>query len=88
MNDVTERGRWNAYQGVYEEAIKATSRPAAPWYVVPADHKWFARLVVAAAVINALDGLDLEVPVVEGAALKELGKVRKALEAEAPRKSH
>jgi len=86
VNDVTERRRWNAYQAAYEDSIKATSRPEAPWYVVPADHKWFARLVVAAAVIEALDRLDLDFPRIEGKALKELRKVRKAFEAEAPHK--
>jgi PPK2 family polyphosphate:nucleotide phosphotransferase len=86
MSDVTERGRWNSYQAAYQDMIRETSRPAAPWYVVPADHKWFARLVVAAAVIDALDRLDLDFPRIEGSALKELRKVRKALEAEAPRK--
>jgi PPK2 family polyphosphate:nucleotide phosphotransferase len=87
MNDVTERRRWDAYQAAYEDAIKATSRPAAPWYVVPADHKWFARLVVAAAVVEALGRLDLDFPRIEGRSLKELRKVRKALEAEAPGKA-
>jgi PPK2 family polyphosphate:nucleotide phosphotransferase len=86
MSDVTERRRWDAYQAAYEDAIRATSRPAAPWYVVPADHKWFARLVVAAAVIEALDNLALDFPRIEGRELKELREVRKALEAEAPHK--
>jgi len=87
MNDVTERRRWNAYQAAYEDAIKFTSRPAAPWYVVPANHKWFARLLVAAAVIEALDRLDLDFPRIEGRALKDLRKVRQALEAEVPGKA-
>jgi PPK2 family polyphosphate:nucleotide phosphotransferase len=86
MNDIAERGRWSDYMAAYEEMIRATSRPVAPWHVVPADHKGFARLVVAAAVIDALDRLELEVPKVEGAALKEMKKVRKALEAQAPRR--
>jgi len=70
----------------YEDMIRATSRPGAPWFVVPADHKWFARLVIAAAVIEALERLDLAFPKIEGAALEEMGKIRRALEAEAPRK--
>ncbi len=86
MNDVRERKRWDDYMAAYEDTIRATSRPGAPWFVVPADHKWFARLVVAAAVIEALEGLDLAFPKIEGAALKEMGKIRRALEAEAPRK--
>jgi PPK2 family polyphosphate:nucleotide phosphotransferase len=84
MNDVTERRRWDDYMAAYEHMIKATSQPAAPWYVVPADHKWFARLVVAAAVIDALESLKLDFPRVTGQALKGLDKIRKALEAERP----
>jgi PPK2 family polyphosphate:nucleotide phosphotransferase len=86
MDDVTERKRWDDYMAAYEDMIRATSRPTAPWYVVPADHKWFTRLVVAAAVIEALERLDLSFPEIEGAALKEMRKVRAALLAEAPRK--
>jgi PPK2 family polyphosphate:nucleotide phosphotransferase len=59
MDDVKERKHWDAYMAAYEDMIPATSRPGAPWYIVPADHKWFARLVVAAAVIETLEGLDL-----------------------------
>jgi PPK2 family polyphosphate:nucleotide phosphotransferase len=84
MSDVEDRKLWDKYMAAYEDMIRATSRPQAPWYVVPADHKWFARLVVARAVTQALEGLDLEFPKVEGAALKELQKVRKALLAELP----
>jgi PPK2 family polyphosphate:nucleotide phosphotransferase len=84
MNDVTERNRWDDYMAAYEDMIRATSRPSAPWHVVPADHKWFSRLVVAAAIIDVLEGLHLDFPKIEGSALKELHKVRAALEAEAP----
>jgi hypothetical protein len=66
----------------YADMIKASSRPAAPWYVVPADHKWFARLIVAGAVINALEGLKLDFPRVTGPTLKELQQIREALEAQ------
>jgi PPK2 family polyphosphate:nucleotide phosphotransferase len=86
MNDVNERKRWDEYMAAYEDMIRATSRPGAPWYVVPADHKWFARLVVAAAVIDALERLDLSFPKVGAATLEEMRKVRAALLAEAPRK--
>jgi PPK2 family polyphosphate:nucleotide phosphotransferase len=86
MDDVRERKHWDAYQAAYADMISATSRRGAPWYVVPADHKWFARLVVAAAVIEALDALDLHFPEVGAASLKEMRKVRAALAAEAPRK--
>jgi hypothetical protein len=66
----------------YEETIRETATEDSPWYVVPADRKWFARLVVARAMIETLDSLDLHFPKVEGAALKELEQVRAALEAE------
>jgi PPK2 family polyphosphate:nucleotide phosphotransferase len=79
MTDIAERKLWEKYMDAYEDAIRATSREEAPWYVVPADHKWFARLVVARAMVEALEALDLEYPKVEGAALKELQQVRAAL---------
>jgi PPK2 family polyphosphate:nucleotide phosphotransferase len=79
MGDVAERALWDKYMAVYEEAIRATSRPHAPWYVVPADSKPFARLVVAAALIDALDRLGLEFPKIEGRALAEMQKARAAL---------
>ena len=87
MADIGERALWPRYMAVYQDMVRHTSTATAPWHVVPSDHKWFARLVVAAAVIEALDGLDLEFPKIEGAALKELRKVRAALIAEAPRKA-
>src|ERR1700731_3713211 len=75
MDDVNERKRWDDYMGAYQDMIRATSRPTAPWYVVPADHKWFTRMVVATAVIEALGSLDLSYPRIEGAALKEMREV-------------
>jgi PPK2 family polyphosphate:nucleotide phosphotransferase len=86
MNDVTERQRFEGYMAAYQDMIRATSRACAPWHVVPADHKWFARLVVAAAVIEALEGLSLTYPKVGAADLKEMRKIEKALKAQAPRK--
>jgi PPK2 family polyphosphate:nucleotide phosphotransferase len=86
MADVAERRLWSKYMHAYEDAIRHTSRPEAPWYVVPADNKWFARLIIAEAIVEAMEGLKLEFPKVEGAALKELEKVRGALEAEAPKR--
>lgn len=67
--DVTERGFWKHYMQAYEEAIRATAAGHAPWYVVPADNKWYTRLIVAAAVVDRLEQLDLAYP--------ELDKTRK-----------
>ncbi len=61
-SDIAERAHWDDYQKAYEEAIRATAAPHAPWYVVPADNKWFSRLVVAAALIVTMDDLDLAYP--------------------------
>jgi len=82
MGDVTERKLWPKYMAAYEDTIRATSKPEAPWYVVPADNKWFTRLVVAAAMVEALDRLKLDYPKVEGKALTALKKAGKALKAE------
>ena len=60
--DVAERAHWGAYMTAYEAAIRGTAAPHAPWFVVPADNKWFTRLVVVAAIIEALEGLDLHYP--------------------------
>ncbi len=82
IGDIAERKLWDKYMAAYEDMIRSTSRPHAPWYVVPADNKPFARLLVARALVEALEGLDLQFPRIEGAALKELQTVRKALLAE------
>ncbi len=82
MSDVAERKLWDQYMAVYEDMIRHTSTPQAPWFVVPADHKWFTRLVVAGAIVRELQALDLDFPKVEGKALKELRKAEKALKAE------
>jgi polyphosphate kinase 2 (PPK2 family) len=79
MGDIADRKLWGRYMDAYEDMISATSRPEAPRHAVPSDHKWFARLVVAGAMIEALEGLNLEYPKIEGAALEELQRVRKAL---------
>jgi polyphosphate kinase 2 (PPK2 family) len=84
MNDVAERKRWNKYMDAYEDMIRATSTEHAPWHVVPADHKHVAWLVVAETIIDALEGLKLDFPKVEGKALKELRAVERALKAERP----
>jgi PPK2 family polyphosphate:nucleotide phosphotransferase len=77
--DSHERQFWNDYQKAYEDMIRGTATEEAPWYVVPADHKWFSRLVVAAAVIDALASLDLAYPKVDAAQLKELAAAKQEL---------
>jgi PPK2 family polyphosphate:nucleotide phosphotransferase len=79
MADVTERAFWKDYQEAYEEIIQNTATKHAPWFVVPADNKWFTRLIVASAIIEALDELHLSFPDVDKAKKKELGAVRKSL---------
>ncbi len=79
MADVKERGFWKDYQLAYETMIQKTASPQAPWYVVPADNKWFTRLVVSSAIIDALNSLDLAFPVVDKAKKKELDAVRDSL---------
>ena len=76
-NDVKERVFWRDYMRVYEDAIRETATKDAPWYVVPADNKWFTRLVVAAAVVSTLDVLDLSYPKVSKAERKELAAARR-----------
>jgi PPK2 family polyphosphate:nucleotide phosphotransferase len=77
--DVKERGYWNDYMAAYEDAIRRTASREAPWYVVPSDKKWFARLVVSAAIVDAFWKLQLAYPRVDDAARKELALARKAL---------
>jgi PPK2 family polyphosphate:nucleotide phosphotransferase len=83
LADAKERGFWGAYQRAYEDMIRATATPYAPWYVVPADKKWFTRLVVAAAVIEAIGRLNLAYPKVDEAKRKELQAARVALDGKA-----
>jgi PPK2 family polyphosphate:nucleotide phosphotransferase len=78
--DTQERGYWDDYMKAYEEMIRNTATKDSPWYVVPADNKWFTRLVVAAAVIDSLASLDLHYPEVGEEKLKELAEAKKALE--------
>jgi PPK2 family polyphosphate:nucleotide phosphotransferase len=79
LGDIAERKLWDKYMAAYEDMIRETSRAEAPWYVVPADNKPFARLVVSAALIETLESLDLHYPKVEGEALAEMQEVRAAL---------
>jgi PPK2 family polyphosphate:nucleotide phosphotransferase len=82
MNDINERGYWPRYQAAYQDILRQTSTPHAPWFVVPADHKWFSRVVIGSVIVNALDGLNLRFPRVDQASLEEFAKVREALEHE------
>jgi PPK2 family polyphosphate:nucleotide phosphotransferase len=77
--DVHERQYWDDYMAAYEDAIRATAAKHAPWFVVPADNKWFTRLVVAAAIVEALEGLDLAYPKIDAATKSELTAARAAL---------
>jgi PPK2 family polyphosphate:nucleotide phosphotransferase len=81
-SDVRERRFWGDYMRAFEEAIQATASQAAPWYVVPADNKWFTRLVVAAAIVEVVEKLDLSYPKVDAKKKKELIAARAALVAE------
>jgi PPK2 family polyphosphate:nucleotide phosphotransferase len=78
-NDIKERALWKDYMDAYEDMIRNTATRDAPWYVVPADNKWFTRVVVAAAVIDALDSLDLAYPEVSKAKRKELAAAKALL---------
>ena len=79
--DIHEREYWNDYMHAYEDMIQNTATPAAPWYVVPADNKWFTRLVVASAIIDTLERLNLSYPKVDAKRRKQLDEARKFLEA-------
>jgi len=78
-SDAQERGHWDEYMEAYEDMIRHTATPEAPWYVVPADNKWFTRVVVAAAIIDTLGSLGLHYPVVGPDKLKELAAARRTL---------
>jgi len=77
--DLKERRHWKEYLQAYEEMVKSTATEEAPWYIVPADHKWFTRLVVAEVIVDALKSLHVGYPEVSDAQRKELAVVRKAL---------
>src|SRR5215475_8547982 len=81
-SDVQERKFWDDYMHAFEEAIQATASKHAPWYVVPADNKWFTRLLVAAAIVEAMESLGLAYPKVDAAKKKELAAARAALSRE------
>jgi PPK2 family polyphosphate:nucleotide phosphotransferase len=78
-SDLHERDHWSAYMRAYEDMIRYTATPHAPWYVIPADNKWFTRLAVARAVVDALEGLDLRFPKLTAGERKELAAARASL---------
>jgi PPK2 family polyphosphate:nucleotide phosphotransferase len=84
--DVTEREHWNGYMKAYEDMIRQTSTPDAPWYIVPADHKWFTHAVVSSAIIETLEELKLEFPKLDRERRKELEASRVILEKEGSRR--
>jgi PPK2 family polyphosphate:nucleotide phosphotransferase len=77
--DIHERKYWNDYMGAFEEAIRETAAKHAPWFIVPADNKWFSRLYVAAAIVQAIEKLNLAYPKIDGQKKKELAAARAAL---------
>ncbi len=80
MHDVEERKLWPRYMDAYEDMIRHTSTDEAPWYVIPADQKWFAHLAVAAVIVHALDGLGLDFPKVGRKELRQMQAIRAAFE--------
>ncbi len=82
MGDVRERGHWDDYMNAYREAIEATSTEAAPWYIIPADKKWFTRLAVSEVIVQTLQSMDLHYPVVTEKHRLELAEAKKQLESE------
>jgi PPK2 family polyphosphate:nucleotide phosphotransferase len=82
MADVAERKLWPRYAAAYQDMIRHTATREAPWFVVPADHKWFARVVIGSVIVSALESLNLRFPRVDKASLDEFAQVRKALESE------
>ncbi len=85
MDDIRERSLWPRYQAVYQDIVRHTATPHAPWYVVPADHKWFARVVIGSVINAELEKLDLRFPRADKASLEEFEQVRKALAKEEKR---
>ncbi|MEI7812189.1 MAG: polyphosphate kinase 2 family protein [Ignavibacteria bacterium] len=77
--DVTERRYWDEYQKCYEKAIKATSQKSAPWYVVPGDKKWFARLLISEVIVKTMENINPEYPVINREQKQNLAKIRETL---------
>jgi len=83
-NDIKERAHWDEYQAAFSEMLSATSTEHAPWYVIPADHKWFMRVAVSAVLVDTLDKIDPQFPTVSDEAKQELVASKEILEAETP----
>ncbi len=86
MGDIAERALWDKYQAAWQDTIRHTSSAHAPWHVVPADHKWFARVVISSTIVSALEKLDPKFPKVDRKASPDYERVRRALLAEEPKK--
>jgi len=82
LSDLSERGYWDEYQKAYEAMLEATSTKQAPWYVIPADHKWVSRAMVATVISRAIAGLNLRAPQVSDEARQQIAQARKQLESE------
>ena len=82
MGDVKERQHWKEYMEAYQDAIERTATPESPWLIVPADNKWFTRLVISNAIVNALENLDLRFPSIDEARRAELAHARSSLMSE------
>ena len=83
--DVRERAHWDEYQKAFSEMLSHTSTPWAPWHVIPADRKWFARIAAGAVILDALMEIDPRFPTVSADAREQLGDAKAELEAQAPR---
>ena len=81
-SDIAERERWDEYMHAYEEAIRNTARDYAPWHVVPSDNKWFARMVIAATIVEALERIDPKFPEVSDDAIERMKEARVLLRKE------
>jgi PPK2 family polyphosphate:nucleotide phosphotransferase len=82
LGDLKERGYWSEYQKAYEEAISETSKEHAPWFIIPADDKWYARLAIASVIYKKFEELDIHYPIVDSAMKEELQKAKAQLLAE------
>lgn len=87
LGDIAERKLWDKYQAAYQDLLRHTSAQHAPWHVVPADHKWFARVVISSAIVTAMEKLDLRYPEIDKSEAGELKKAQAALEKEAPKRA-